>query len=47
MKYEKPQVMLIGDATEKIQSVGKQPHMPSDNQPNSTRLTLPAYEADE
>lgn len=48
MKYAKPEVALLGSATTAIQSTtGKIPYSPSDGQPNSTKFTVSAYEADE
>ena len=47
MKYAKPELTLLARSIEAIQGLGKMPHTPPDNQPNSVRLTVSAYEADE
>ena len=47
MKYAKPEITLIGTAATMVQGVGKMTHTPTDNAPNSTKLTISAYEADE
>jgi hypothetical protein len=47
MRYTRPEITPIGAAATMVQGVGKMTHNPADNQPNSTRLTVSAYEADE
>jgi hypothetical protein len=47
MEYTKPGITLLGKAVAEIHGVGKMLHSPADNAPNSMRLTIAAYEADE
>lgn len=47
MKYTKPEITPIGTAAMLVQGVGKMAHNPPDNELNSTKLTISAYEADE
>lgn len=47
MKYTRPEITPIGTAAMMVRGVGKMTHNPPDNQPNSTKLTISAYEADE
>ena len=47
MKYTKPEITLIVAAATIVQGVGKMTHTPADNAPNSIKLTISAYEADE
>ena len=48
MKYGKPEVVVVSDATKAIESVfQKQPSLLTDQINGSVRNTGPAYEADE
>jgi len=47
MEYAKPQITPLGDGHAEIKRLGKMPYYRVDNSPNSIRLTVPTYEADE
>jgi len=47
MEYAKPQISLLSVGLAEIKRLGKMPYYPVDNSPNSIRLTVPTYEADD
>jgi hypothetical protein len=48
MTYDKPEIVILGQAVEGIRnSVLKQNHNYADNDPSKAECTIPAYEGDE
>jgi hypothetical protein len=47
MEYTKPDITLLGKAVAGIHGMGKITYNPPDNDPNTMKFTVSAYEADE